>query len=259
MSKPAVNPVNQLGRRLRQSNSPSQEDLEQLGEIVEMSGFTLDIVERQLRLLGLDLTTRLKNTFTIIEKLKREPSLQLSKIHDLAGARIHRDMTLDEQDEIVSRITQIWPDARVKDRRIFPTHGYRAVHVIVGLDGRFVEVQVRTHYQHIWAQATESLGDLWGRGIRYGGAPEEPDRRVSDQHSLTRRELIEAWKDKSNDFHGLAVLENKVSRIRTRIPMIQDVEERSAEEHTVEELVGEITVSFNSDRRILEALSRVLR
>jgi hypothetical protein len=80
MSKPAVNPVNQLGRRLRQSNSPSQEDLEQLGEIVEMSGFTLDIVERQLRLLGLDLTTRLKNTFTIIEKLKREPSLQLSKI-----------------------------------------------------------------------------------------------------------------------------------------------------------------------------------
>ena len=82
---------------------------------------------------------------------------------------------------------------------------------------------------------------------------------MSDQHSLTRRELIEAWKDKSNDFHGLAVLENKVSRIRTRIPMIQDVEERSAEEHTVEELVGEITVSFNSDRRILEALSRVLR
>jgi hypothetical protein len=41
--------------------------------------------------------------------------------------------------------------------------------------------------------------------------------------------------------------------------MIRDVEERSAEEHTVEELVGEITVSFNSDRRILEALSRVLR
>jgi len=39
----------------------------------------------------------------------------------------------------------------------------------------------------------------------------------------------------SNDFHGLAVLENEVSRIRTRIPMIRDVEERSAEEHTVEE------------------------
>jgi ppGpp synthetase/RelA/SpoT-type nucleotidyltranferase len=37
----------------------------------------------------------------------------------------------------------------VIDRREKPSHGYRAVHVIVECGGRMVEIQVRTELQHL--------------------------------------------------------------------------------------------------------------
>jgi hypothetical protein len=38
-----------------------------------------------------------------------------------------------------------------------------------------VEIQVRTWRQDQWAQIVETLGDKWGRGIRYGDGPNDPD------------------------------------------------------------------------------------
>lgn len=54
-------------------------------------------------------------------------------------------------------------------------YGYRAVHVVPRVRGCRVEIQVRTHLQDQWAQAMEALGDVWGRGVRYGEGPEQPD------------------------------------------------------------------------------------
>lgn len=62
------------------------------------------------------------------------------------------------------------------DRRANPSWGNRAVHVIATVNGKPVEIQVRTKLQDLWAQAMEKLADVWGRGIRYGEAPEEPER-----------------------------------------------------------------------------------
>ncbi len=50
-------------------------------------------------------------------------------------------------------------------------NGYRAVHVIVFPDGIPVEIQVRTRWQHEWAELYEKLADQVGRGIRYGEPP----------------------------------------------------------------------------------------
>jgi ppGpp synthetase/RelA/SpoT-type nucleotidyltranferase len=55
----------------------------------------------------------------------------------------------------------------VIDRRADPRAGYRAVHVVVRIDGLPVEVQFRTELQHRWAQIFERLADEWGRQIRY--------------------------------------------------------------------------------------------
>lgn len=60
----------------------------------------------------------------------------------------------------------------VNDRRVKPSHGYRAVHVIVTIDNRAVEVQVRTALQHAWAETCEKASDITGAGIKYGmGTP----------------------------------------------------------------------------------------
>lgn len=90
--------------------------------------------------------------------------------------------TRREQDEIVRRVVAEFADAarapKVKDRRAEPVAGYRAVHVVASVLDVPVEIQVRTWHQDQWAQIVERLGDVWGRGIRYGDAPPEPDRLV---------------------------------------------------------------------------------
>jgi hypothetical protein len=82
---------------------------------------------------------------------------------------------------------------QIIDRRERPSHGYRAVHVIVYAETVPVEIQVRTMLQDLWAQISEKLGDIWGRGPRYGLGPDQPDQPVNPAvpDSPTRTEVIE--------------------------------------------------------------------
>lgn len=89
-------------------------------------------------------------------------------MQDIAGVRIVADMDRVEQDAMVDRIRVLFDGSKVIDRRLTPSHGYRAVHVIVSTGGHLVEIQVRTELQHLWAQAVERVADMFGRGIRYG-------------------------------------------------------------------------------------------
>ena len=59
------------------------------------------------------------------------------------------------------------------DRRATPSHGYRAVHVIVSMDRHLAEVQVRTELQHRWAMLVERFADAWVQQIKYGGPPDD--------------------------------------------------------------------------------------
>ncbi|WP_298862221.1 hypothetical protein [uncultured Microbacterium sp.] len=61
----------------------------------------------------------------------------------------------------------------IKDLRLDPHSGYRAVHVCLRLPVR-VEVQIRTHVQGAWANVYEAAADMFGREIRYGQNPKDP-------------------------------------------------------------------------------------
>jgi hypothetical protein len=55
-----------------------------------------------------------------------------------------------------------------------------------------VEVQIRTELQDLWAQVFERLADRWGRSIRYGGEPDEPDAVALDgPPPITRAEVVQ--------------------------------------------------------------------
>jgi len=167
--------ITRLGERLVKADEPSDEDLTALSQLLLGYDDTLACALEVVRSLGFDPTSRVKNTGTILEKLARHGGSWLKSIQDLAGMRIVLDADRRAQDEAVRMIAEAFStterEPKIIDRRSQPSHGYRAVHVIVYPDGIPVEIQVRTQWQHEWADMFEKLADLIGRGIRYGEPP----------------------------------------------------------------------------------------
>ncbi|MFE2915741.1 nucleotidyltransferase family protein [Kitasatospora indigofera] len=161
-----------LGERLVKESRPSDDDLDKLGDVLFAYDETLASSLQIVRDLGFDPTGRVKNTGTILEKLQRHGGSWLKSIQDLAGMRIVISGGWREQDEAVAAIRGAFEHCsrgpQVVDRRIQPSHGYRAVHVIIYPDGMPVEIQVRTRWQHEWADMFEKFADFVGRGVRYG-------------------------------------------------------------------------------------------
>lgn len=183
--------INKLGRRLASADPVTDDDLRLLEELVachaqalELGRPRLDGVAETAHTVLLHITHRAKTTQTIVEKLRREHGMALARVQDLAGIRIVGAIRLDEQDLIAAEIARRFPadprPPRIIDRRADPSHGYRAVHVVVSLEGVNIEVQVRTVVQHFWADMMERLADHLGRQIRYGEPP-TPQSGVSQQ------------------------------------------------------------------------------
>jgi len=163
--------VDRLGERLRES-APSDEDLVLLDGFRRSYSDAYEAVIAVIRTqLFLEPTGRpAKSTRSIIEKLRRE-SIRLSQMQDIAGCRfIVPDMVA--QNEAVATLRDSGDLVHIDDRRSKPSHGYRAVHVIVSSFGKPIEVQVRTMLQHTWAELSEKYSDVVDPGIKYGSGPE---------------------------------------------------------------------------------------
>jgi hypothetical protein len=208
--------IDRLGLRLVRDSDRTDEDLELLQQLLLDRSRQLDRAEARVRdELGIVPTSRVKNTETILEKLRRGDGSGLKSVQDLAGMRIVGDFDRRGQDELVERIVALFGDGerapKVVDRRAEPMHGYRAVHVIVFPESAPIEIQVRTAWQHEWAEFFEKLADHVGRGIRYGEPPDpgwDPDpaaQSVFLEWVASRRrarESVVKWALKTADFIG---------------------------------------------------------
>jgi len=128
-----------------------------------------------------EVSSRAKTIDTLRQKLLRDPSTPLPSVQDIAGVRFEAEMSLDEQDAVVTAICGMYnqdPSTVVRDMRTVDHSGYRAVHIWLRLPAR-VEVQVRTHLQGLWANTYEAAADVFGRGIRYNELPDDPEERTT--------------------------------------------------------------------------------
>lgn len=159
----------------------------------------------------LEVTSRAKTLDTLREKLRRDRSTPLSNVQDIAGVRFEAEMSLSEQRAVAETIARIFghdPSESVHDLLSSPHSGYRALHVWLRLPER-VEVQVRTQLQGAWANLYEEAGDLFGRGIRYGGNPERPEDQamVEELKCLSLADIAGMEQDhdvlyrEADDFH----------------------------------------------------------
>ena len=164
--------IDRLGDRLR-SRDISDDDLRLLDDYRRsFTGAYRTVVGQIGDQLGLVATGRPEKTNTsIIEKLRRQ-SIRLSQIQDIAGCRIVVPDILT-QNEAIERLKTLFDRIEVDDRREQPSHGYRAVHVIVENSGKLIEVQVRTSLQHLWAEVSEKLSGVVNASIKYGSGDQD--------------------------------------------------------------------------------------
>ncbi len=128
-------------------------------------------------------------------------------MQDVAGCRVVVPNML-VQDQVVERLKNALPKAVVVDRRKKPSFGYRAVHIIATARNLPIEIQVRTEFQHLWAQLSEKLSDVLDPAIKYGGGDSDTQNMLSRLSSL-----IASFEDR--ELRPLpAELTEKVSQVR---------------------------------------------
>lgn len=121
-------------------------------------------------------TQRLKRLDTIVEKLDHHPGT-LTQMEDIGGVRaVLPDQTM--VDAVVVSLKRRWNVRRLRQyidgREPGPkSDGYRAVHVIVIKDDRFIEIQLRTGWQDRWAQAVERDTRRLGEPLKFGGGADD--------------------------------------------------------------------------------------
>lgn len=126
---------------------------------------------------------RLKRLPTIIDKLKRYPSMSLSRMQDIGGVRgivnsIEQVRELQKQYQDKRRFTHELVNE--KDYIANPkSDGYRGVHLVYRYNntlarnskathykGLLLELQLRTKLQHTWATAVETMGTFRGEALK---------------------------------------------------------------------------------------------
>ncbi len=186
--------VDRLGDRLRKGNI-TDADLHLLDQYRRSFSEAYEVIDEAIRKeLKLKPTARpAKSTTSIIDKLGRE-SIRLSQIQDIAGCRlIVADIVA--QDSVVQSLASLFEHTTISDRRAKPSHGYRAVHVVVNSRGKLIEIQVRTELQHLWAEISEKCSDVIDPAVKYGGSTELVKTLLSttsglvEQHELNEIEL----------------------------------------------------------------------
>lgn len=180
------------GRRIRKGG-PTREDWDVLENWRRAHAYVLNTFQMRLRHTrqrfsgDVQVAQRHKRLPTIVDKLQREPSMQLSTMHDIAGCRAicatveellgFRDLFLKTRSRHIHTNAA---SGRFNYIEFPKSSGYRGMHDVFETvlesesgskwNGLKVEVQFRTRAQHAWATAVETVDLLNGERAKFGEA-----------------------------------------------------------------------------------------
>ena len=206
--------IDRLGERLKKGNI-TEADLRLLDQYRRSFTESYEVVVGAIRKeLALEPTGRpAKSTTSISEKLRRE-SIRLTQIQDIAGCRLIAT-DIANQDAVVQSLNTLFEHTTVVDRRQKPSHGYRAVHVIVNYGGKMIEVQVRTSLQHLWAELSEKLSDVIDPAIKYGAGDEDFQNGLAERSAILAR--VEALEVNLADTEKVLSAKGKLTGGKTKV------------------------------------------
>lgn len=173
------------------STSCSDQEKEEALKIINnwraSHSFPMQVIYMHLREISPDgaiVAQRLKRLHSITHKLSRFPNMSLTSMQDIGGCRIIVN-TLSEVDNMVARLKKSRMRHKLKEEYDYvktpKTDGYRCYHMVYSYfsdrnpkyNGLFIEIQIRTHIQHMWATAVETMDTFTGDPLKLGQGSEE--------------------------------------------------------------------------------------
>lgn len=164
------------------------------------------ILRERARDAGAKVAQRHKRKRTIFDKLQRLPSMNLSRMDDVAGCRLIFKRTKDlyalRENFHRARFNHKRRNADEPDKYDYIKHpkltGYRGVHDVYEYDvnsdvgkaltGLYIEIQYRTLVQHAWATAVEVIGFITESQPKF----QQGDKRFEQAMALASEVLSRA-------------------------------------------------------------------
>ncbi len=153
----------------------------------------------------IEVSQRLKRMNTILDKLRREPEMDLSRMQDFGGCRAILE-NIEEVRRVEARVLgayrkRVGGQPPVKDYIAQPkATGYRGVHIVTMYDDRRVEVQLRTRVMHEWAVTVERVSGLTGFNLKSHEGP--PELRELLEFASTLMAMEEEGQTVDEQLHG---------------------------------------------------------
>ena len=189
------NEIIKAGKTIR--NVCSKEEEEHALEVIDnwraAHAFPLQVIYMHLKRMAPSdgsvlVAQRLKRLDSIVAKLKREPTMSLWTIQDLGGCRIIVPSVNDVYDYYSK-----YKDSRIRHKFLKEydyiqnpkESGYRSLHVVYEYHSdrnedynknMRIEIQFRTHLQHLWATAVETMGLFKNIAIKSGDGDTDINR-----------------------------------------------------------------------------------
>lgn len=233
--------INDAGNTIRRDDS-TEEELDFATTVIDnwraAHAYPLHVIYIHLRRMtrtrrDILVVERLKRLDSIIGKLKRENGMDLWRMQDLGGCRFIVP-TVDE----VFAFAEKYKNSRVRHeyKRTYDyinnpkPSGYRSLHLVYKFhsdtkdtynQNMLIEIQFRTHLQHVWATALETMGLFTKQALKAGQGEEYVKRffvLVSSLFALKEgypvipgtladeKELISEIEQINNDHHLVEML-----------------------------------------------------
>jgi len=130
---------------------------------------------------------RTKRLASIASKLNRFPKMKLSQMQDIGGCRavVKSVAAVRELDNFYLKISNIKHERVSWDDYISSPQasGYRGIHLVYryysdkkaksAYNGRKIEMQLRSRYQHAWATAVETVGAFVREALKSSSGPDD--------------------------------------------------------------------------------------
>jgi len=173
--------VNKLGKNIRKlikdKKSPSPELLEQLQEYRTSFKSDLSSVFEVIANIAKDIRSdtitafRIKRIESILSKIKRQPTMSLGNMGDIAGCRIllYHDNSIPKLIETLrGRFEVKYVNDYLQETK---DDGYRGYHLYIESPinpSKLIEIQIRTVKSHKWASMVEIIDILYNLKIKEG-------------------------------------------------------------------------------------------